>query len=93
VKRRSVLQIVVAFLSTVIVCGLLIFGARTIVMQYFDEDTEASTSGNVSMTLTNPVTDSEQAYRDSVVLSPGETDDEIIEGNIAESSPDLPDDG
>lgn len=86
------MQIIVAFLSTVVICGLLVFGARTVVLQYFDEDAGESTSGNVTTTLTNSVTDSEKAYRDSVVLSPGETGDEIIEGNIAESSPELPDD-
>jgi hypothetical protein len=80
------LQLVVAFLSTVVVCGLLIFGARTIILSYFDEDT-----GNNTLTLTNPITDSEKTYLESVTLPPGETEDEIIEGSIAESSTDHPD--
>ena len=77
------MQLVVAFLSTVVICGLLIFGARTIVLQYFGDDV-----GNNAMTLTNPVSDSEKAYQDSVILPLGETEDKIIEGSIAESSPD-----
>lgn len=86
------MQLVVAFLSTVIVCGLLIFGARTIILQYFDEDAGNDTSGNVTINLTNSLTDSEKAYQEAVTLPLEEDDDDIIEGNIAESSQDLPDD-
>ena len=80
------MQLVVAFLSTIIVCGLLIFGARTIVMTYFGDDVDSSVSGNITTTLTNSITDSEKAFQESVIVSPGETGDDTTEGNIAESS-------
>jgi hypothetical protein len=78
------LRLVVAFTSSVLVCGLLILGAKSVLPTKADEDSCDNVTGNFMETITNLLPDIETIYRESLTTPFIKTESKIYDEDIAE---------
>jgi hypothetical protein len=81
-------RLFVAFMSGVVVCGLLILGARSVLPIRADEATDNATE-NVTMTLVNLLPNFEKIYEESLTLPFTKAASKIYDEDIADFYSDL----
>jgi hypothetical protein len=81
-------RLFVAFMSGVVVCGLLILGARSVLPTRADEATDNATE-NVTMTLVNLLPNIEKIYEESLTLPFTKAASKIYDEDIADFYSDL----
>lgn len=78
------MRLVVAFMSGVLVCGLLILGAKSVLPMRADDDPGANTTENITETLINLIPDFEKIYEESLTLPFIKAESKIYDEDIAE---------
>lgn len=78
------MRLIVAFMSGVLVCGLLILGAKSVLPTKADEDTGDNATANFTETLTNLLPDIEAIYRESLTMPFIKAESKIYDEDIAE---------
>ena len=78
------MRLIVAFMSGVLVCGLLILGAKSVLPTKADEDPSANTTENITETLTNLIPDFEKIYEEALTLPFIKAESKIYDEDIAE---------
>ena len=79
------MRLVVAFMSGVLVCGLLIIGGKSVLVlpTQADEASDNATE-NVTMTLVNLIPNVEEIYEESLTLPFTRAESKIYDPDIAE---------
>lgn len=77
------MRLVVAFISGVVVCGLLVLGAKSVLPTQAN-DAGDNTTENVTMTLVNMIPNIEEIYEESLTLPFTKAADKIYDEDIAE---------
>ncbi|HEY98046.1 MAG TPA: hypothetical protein G4O16_07705 [Dehalococcoidia bacterium] len=83
------MRLVAAFMSGVVVCGLLILGAKSVLPTQADEITTDNITDNLSESLTALLPDIERIYKEALITPFIKAEDKIYDEDIAEFYSDL----
>jgi len=78
------MRLIVAFMSGVLVCGLLILGAKSVLPTRADVDASANTTENVTDSLVNLIPDIERIYKEALTMPFLKAESKIYDEDIAE---------
>ena len=78
------MKMALSFISGVVVCGLLLFGAKTVIPTLAQTDNVTETTDNVTQTFLDLLPDIEAIYRESLVLPFEKAEAKIYDEDIAE---------
>jgi len=78
------MRLIVAFMSGVLVCGLLILGAKSVLPTRADVDASANTTENVTDSLVNLIPDIERIYKEALTMPFLKAESKIYDDDIAE---------
>jgi hypothetical protein len=73
----------ISFIMGVVVCGLVLFGARTVLPARAVSDNDTATSENVSQSLVDLLPDIERIYRESLTMPFKQAESKITDPDIA----------
>ena len=77
------MRLIVAFISGVVVCGLLVLGAKAVLPTRADTD-NTTPSDNVTQSLVDLIPDIEKIYRESLIAPFEMAESKIYDEDIAE---------
>ena len=78
------MRLIIGFIAGVVVCSLLVLGARSVLPTRADEDASANTTENITMTLTNLIPDFEKIYEEALITPFIKAESKIYDEDIAE---------
>ena len=78
------MKLAFSFLSGVIFCSILLFGAKTILPMRADTDNISAASDNLSMSLVDMLPDIERMYKESFTMPFVKAEDKIYDPEIKE---------
>jgi hypothetical protein len=78
------MRIIIGFVLGMVVCGLLLFGAKTVLPIRAQTDNTSGTSGNVTQGLLDLIPDIGRIYRESLTMPFRMAESEIYDEDIAE---------
>ena len=73
-----------SFVSGILVCGLILFGARTVLPIRAETDNLTEQSENLSQSLIDLIPDIERIYRESLIAPFRKAESKIYDEDIAE---------
>ncbi len=78
------MKILIGFIGGIVVCGLLMFGARMVFPALADTGDPEDLSDNGSLGLANLIPDIEKIYRDALIMPFEKAESKIYDEDIAE---------
>lgn len=78
------MKMAISFIAGIAVCGLLLFGVRTVLPIRAETDNLTTTSANLTQGLIDLLPDIEQIYRESLTLPFRQAESKIYDEDIAE---------
>lgn len=75
---------VISFICGAIVCGLILFGAKTVIPTRAESDNSTDASENFTQSLLDLLPDFEKIYRESLILPFEKAESKIYDEDIAE---------
>lgn len=78
------MKMAISFIAGIAVCGLLLFGVKTVLPIRAETDNLTTTSSNLSQSLIDLLPDIEQIYRESLTLPFRKAESKIYDEDIAE---------
>ena len=78
------MKMAISFISGILVCGLLLFGAKTVLPIRAETDNLSALSENVTQTFLDLLPDIEQIYRESLTQPFIKAESKIYDEDIAE---------
>jgi len=78
------LKVAISFICGVICCGLLLFGAKTVIPTRAETDNTGESSDNLTQGLLDLLPDIEKIYRESLILPFEKAESKIYDEDIAE---------
>ena len=86
------MKIVISFISGIVICCAVLFGARTVIPILASSDNLSETSENLSQSLLDLIPDIEAIYRESLTKPFVKAESKIYDEDIAEFYRELLDD-
>jgi hypothetical protein len=77
------LKVAISFVLGVVVCGLVLFGARTVIPARAVSDSDTGSSENVTTSLVDLLPDFEKIYRESLTMPFRQAESKITDPDIA----------
>jgi len=77
-------KIAISFIAGVIVCSLLLFGAKTVIPTLAETGSLSDTSENVTQSFIDLLPDIEKIYRESLIMPFEKAESKIHDEDIAE---------
>ena len=81
---KAVVKIVFSFMSGILVCGLVLFGAKTVVPIRAETDNLSEMSENLTQSFINLLPDIEKIYRESLTMPFRKAESKIYDEDIAQ---------
>lgn len=78
------MKMVISFICGAIVCGLILFGVRTVIPTRAESGNATETSGNFTQSILDLLPDFEKIYRESLILPFEKAESKIYDEDIAE---------
>ena len=78
------MKMALSFISGIIVCGLILFGMKSVVPIRAETDNLSESSENLSQSLIDLLPDIERIYRESLILPFQKAQSKIYDEDIAE---------
>ena len=78
------MKLALSFLSGVILCSVLLFGAKTVLPIRADTDNVTSVSDNIALSFVDMLPDIERMYKESFTLPFVKAEDKIYDPEIRE---------
>jgi hypothetical protein len=86
------MKIAISFISGIVICCAVLFGARTVIPIIASTDSDSDSSENVSQSLLDLIPDIERIYRESLTKPFVAAESKIYDEDIAEFYGELLDD-
>jgi hypothetical protein len=77
------LKVAISFILGAVVCGLVLFGARTVLPVHAVAEDDPAASENVSTSLVNLLPDFDKIYRESLTMPFKQAESQITDPDIA----------
>jgi len=77
-------KVAISFISGAIVCGLLLFGVKTVIPTRAETDNLTDESENITRSFLNLMPDIEKIYRESLIMPFEKAESKIYDEDIAE---------
>jgi hypothetical protein len=77
-------KVAISFICGVVVCSLVLFGAKTVIPTRAETGDLSSTSENLTQSFIDLLPDIEKIYRDSLILPFEKAESKIYDEDIAE---------
>ena len=78
------MKMAISFISGVIVCGLILFGVKTVIPTQAVTDPPSDASENATLGLVNLIPDIEKIYREALIMPFEKAESKIYDKDIAE---------
>ena len=78
------MRLIIPFMAGVLVCGLLILGAKSVLPTRADEDPSANTTENVTQSLVDLIPDIERIYQEALTTPFVQAESKIYDEDIAD---------
>ena len=78
------MKMAISFICGIVVCGLLLFGAKTVIPIRAETDNQSSISDNVTQSFLDLLPDIEKIYRESLTMPFVQAESKIYDEDIAE---------
>ncbi len=78
------MKVAISFISGAIVCGLLLFGVKTVIPTRAETDHLTDESENITQSFLNLMPDIEKIYRESLIMPFEKAESKIYDEDIAE---------
>ena len=81
---RAIVKLAFSFISGIMVCGLLLFGAQTLAPIRAETDNLSDISDNLTQSFVNLLPDIERIYRESLTMPFKKAESKIYDEDIAQ---------
>ena len=78
------MKMAISFIAGIVVCGLLMFGAKTVLPIRAETDNQSGTTENITQSFLDLLPDIERIYRESLTMPFVEAESKIYDEDIAE---------
>ena len=78
------MKMAISFIAGIVVCGSLMFGAKTVLPIRAESDNQSGTTENITQSFLDLLPDIEKIYRESLTMPFVEAESKIYDEDIAE---------
>ena len=78
------MKMAISFIAGIVVCSLLMFGAKTVLPIRAESDNQSGTTENITQSFLDLLPDIEKIYRESLTMPFVEAESKIYDEDIAE---------